>query len=297
MSTAQLETKAQEKVNHTAKPRSRSILRIARRVGIGVLCLAGSLSILNRFWVSSGSNEWKLFKDSQGIQMYTLKAPGSSLIRLKAIFTLHGYTLSQFVAAMIDDNNVQNCKDWIPGCVGMHQIERFDPATMSDSWMAEMKMPWPMKTREFLYKSHLTQDKQTKEIFIELIAAPSKVPTRDGFIRLDRIHNSWRYTPLANGDIRVEHREYVGFNGMVPDFLISMGMPYSVFDFLANFLPGLLDKERYRKAKFDFIQEPEKSPAPRGQETPRGQEAPAAERAPEPGTAAEDGKLVKAGPR
>jgi len=272
MNTTQIEIKKQEKINSAAKPRSRLILRIARRVGIGVLCFFGTLSILNWFWVSSGSNEWKLFKDAKGIQVYTLKAPGSSLVRMKAIMTLHGYTLSQLVAAMIDDNNVQNCKDWIPGCVGMHQIERFDPATMSDSWMAEMGMPWPMKTREFLYKSHLTQNKETKEVFIELIAAPGKVPTRKGYIRLDRIHNSWRYTPQPNGDILVENRQYVGFNGMMPDFLISMGMPPSVFVFLAEKLPGLLNKEQYRKAKFDFIRagyEPEPGePDPGGRAEP-----------------------------
>ncbi|HLP42435.1 MAG TPA: hypothetical protein VK465_13080 [Fibrobacteria bacterium] len=263
MSTVQLESKTQEKPNHAVEPRSRSILRIAKKACIGALSLAGILSILNFIWVSSGSNKWKLIKDAQGIQIYTLKAPGSSLIRLKAVMTYKGFSLNHFVAAMIDDNHVENCKDWIPGCVGMQQIERFNPATLSDSWMIEMEMPWPLKTREFLYKSHLTQDKESKEIFIELIAAPSKVPTRDGFIRLDRIHNSWRYTPQPNGDIRIEHQQYCGFNGVVPDFLVSMTSVYGTFDFLANYLPGLLNKEKYRKAKFDFILEPEKSAAPK----------------------------------
>src|SRR5215468_1513549 len=100
---------------------ARPIIKITKFLSLGALTLIAILFISHLVWKSSGSNEWELKIDKGGVKVYTLKSPGSSLKRLRAV-TRVKTTLNRAVAAMMD-TDVQNCAEWIPGCVSSKSIE------------------------------------------------------------------------------------------------------------------------------------------------------------------------------
>src|SRR5687767_615055 len=57
--------------------------KIARAIAYGFLGI-GLIALLSHFiWVASGSNQWELDRETDGIKLWTSKAPGSGLVRVK----------------------------------------------------------------------------------------------------------------------------------------------------------------------------------------------------------------------
>ena len=56
-------------------------------------------------WVASGSGEWKLAKDEDGVKVYTLKAPGDKMLKVRTVME-GDYTLTQLTSQHIVDDNL-----------------------------------------------------------------------------------------------------------------------------------------------------------------------------------------------
>jgi hypothetical protein len=211
---------------------------------------AGSIvliSIVNVAWILSGSNQWELEIDRDGVQVYSFKAPGTFTKQFKGV--MRGkYTQSQFVAALLLDNHsLDNCKEWIPACIGLEVLEPYNEKAQGDAvlWTLEL-LPPLFANREYVIKSHAEQHPETKVVSIDIMAAANKVPLNDCCVRITHIHNRWQIKPVDNGQVEVELVQDFSMGGFFPDFLLNLANAEETYK---------LFHEKYRTARFAFIDE------------------------------------------
>ena len=206
-------------------------------------------------WLASGSAEWKLAKDEDGIKVYLMKAPGDPLLKARTVME-GDYTLTQLTSQHIGvGDTLQNCMDWVPGCKEMKRIQDFDPVRGYDKDMWRVELPGPFADRELLIATMFDQNKQTKEVVLDVVGLPNALPHTPGVVRIERIHNRWTYTPKAEGKVEVSLIQDVDLPGVgfFPYFLLNMTLVDESHKFFATTLRTSLKEEKYLKAKLDFI--------------------------------------------
>ena len=211
-----------------------------------------SLSLVSLFFVArliwrfSGSNQWEFVQEKNGVKVYSLKAPGLDVEQVKGIVRVRS-TLAGIVKFMQDPDV---CNDI--GCYESKMLDRVDDQLQYFSF--RYHYPFPFHAREFVVRAQFYQNPHTKEVFLEYAAAPDRVPPNDCCFRITDMNNTWRFTPLENGQVEIEYTVNMNDGGFVPDLLLNMKRPQVMFAILPR-LQGLLDKEKYQSAKFDFIKE------------------------------------------
>jgi len=227
-----------------ARPR----IKIATFVALGALTLVAILSIAHLAWKYSGSNQWELEIDRGGVKVYSLKSPGSSLKQFKMVTRIKS-TLNHAVASLTD-KDFENCKDWISSCVSFQSVVPWNPQGQYLINFVRVNYPSPFSPREILTKAQFTQDPKSNVVLVEVTALPDMLPKNDCCYRVPHLHNSWRFTPLENGEIEVEYIQdkddglpYIRYNKNLPKALYYLGMA----------LPRFFNKEKYQHLSFDFI--------------------------------------------
>ena len=203
-------------------------------------------------WVASGSDVWELAKDEDGIKVYTLKTPGDTLMKVRTVME-GDYTLNQLVSQHIFvGDNLQVCKEWIPGCKAMIRIKDFDPVLGGyDKDMWRVELPGPFADRELLITTMFEQDKQTKQVVLDVVSIPNTLPHTPGVVRVARMHNRWSYTPKADGKVEValiQDTDMPGI-GFFPYFLMNMTLVEESHKFFATTLRTSLKEAQYVNAK------------------------------------------------
>jgi len=231
--------------NAAAKPRTwvRRLVNVVARVSLVLVAL---FTVTRVVWRFSGSNQWELVRDQNGVKVYTLKSPGSDLIQAKGLTQVRS-TMGGLVKFMMDP---ATCAD--AGCYEPRTIERVDDWLEYGSFRFDL--PFPFQTREFVVRSQIHQDPRTKEVLLVFAAAPDKAPPNNCCFRVTEMNNTWRFTPLENGQIEVEFVLNSHAGGFAPDLLLNMQRPKFVIGVLSK-LQDSLDRKKYKDAKLDFIKE------------------------------------------
>lgn len=216
--------------------------KLAKIVLIGCLSLAAIAVAAHVIWKYSGSGEWQLQAQKNGITIYSLKTPGSTKKKFKGIGRVRA-TLPTVMASSMD---VDICK-WA-GCYDARMFERVDERRQFYDF--RMNYPFHFHPREFVVAQHMSRVPDTQALLVEITAAPEKLPTNDCCVRVEHMNNSWRYTPLKNGELEVEYVIDVDEGGYFPYFLANLGTPM----FIAGIVP---------KMQFVFDREREKFPNPK----------------------------------
>lgn len=240
---------------NTKKPKGRLLRKLKKYILYGAVSLVFIILAANAIWLRSGSNNWELAIDKDGVKVYTLKSPGSSVVKFKGV-TKYKYTLSQMLLSFNDDSYTgEDCGKYMPGCVEYRFLKPWDPKRMSNTQYWRFGLGGPFADREMVLLGTVFQDKETKEVVLENIAVPNEIPPNDCCVRLTHMHNIWRYTPVGNGELQVEYTQDFDLGGFFPDFLLSLGAS-QVHMTLHTFLPELIEsKEAYATAKVDFIED------------------------------------------
>ncbi|HLJ35888.1 MAG TPA: START domain-containing protein [Ktedonobacteraceae bacterium] len=224
------------------KPWGKRIVKFLLRGSIFLIVL---LLVAQTVWVYSGSNQWEFIGEKNGVKAYTLKTPGSDLIQAKGVFRVHS-TLAGIVAVMQDP---EISKDF--GGLDSHTVERVDDHVQYNYFREDS--PFPFSPRDFMVMTLVYQSPVTKEVLIQYDAAPDKVPVNRCCVRVTQMNNSWRLTPLGNGEVEIEYIMHMNEGGYAPHFLLNL--EHREIMFYLNNLQSLFDREKYKNAKIGFIQE------------------------------------------
>jgi hypothetical protein len=210
--------------------------RKLRALGTGIALLMAIAIIAHLTWLYSGSNQWERAIDRNGIQIYTLKAPGSLVKRVKGVTHVRT-SMNAAVAAMMSDS-IEDCKKVFPGCTVAQTLGT--PTPEDRIYLIRLKAFRPFAPREFLLKGRTSQDPGTKAVTIEFTAVPDEIPQNACCHRVTHMANSWRFTPLDNGLVEVENRVNM-----------DIGLPYFMFNrFIAGGQFRMLGKmQKYLDAK------------------------------------------------
>src|SRR5258706_2929314 len=237
-----LEEKKTESPVVRSKTWGRRLARILLRVSVSLVVLVFLAQLIWRF---SGSNQWELVLEKDGIKVYSLKAPGSDLLQLSGTVQIHS-TLSGIVKWMQDPNA---CK--VVGCTESYEIGRVGEQLQYNYFQFDYS---PFRKREFVIRSYFYQNPDTREVLLNVVAAADKVPSKDCCFRVTNLSNNWRFTPLENGQIEVQMENNLDPGGFVPDLMFNMYRPKGIHSLLSH-LERWVGKEQYQNAKFDFIKE------------------------------------------
>jgi len=211
-------------------------------IAITVLSLIG-----HEIWKQSGSNAWELTRDEDGVKIYTKKIPGDPLLKVRGI----GKIRSKLAGIFKLMRDAESCVD--AGCYDASVLETIDfPHIVY--YKFTYPLFFPFEDREYIVVSEFIQDPVTKEINVDYVARPNKIPADDCCVRITHMDNKWRFTPLENGDVEVEFELDTSSGGNFPDFVISMGAPGLVHWAIQDF-QRILDKEKYTTAKAEFVDE------------------------------------------
>ena len=214
-------------------------------------CLIILSWVLKYWWISSGSNEWQLEIDKDGVQVYSLKTPGSYMKQFKTIKRTK-MSINQLAAGfLLDNHSLENCKKWLPTCIGDEVIEPYSDAKQGDTilWTLEFG---PFSNREFLLRNYARQH-DDGIVSVDIMAIANKQPRNDCCFRIVHMHNRWQFKPLDNGEVEIQFLQDAKIGGFFPDFLINFGAADQAYTMFSQQLDGFLDKDKYRQATFDFI--------------------------------------------
>lgn len=199
-------------------------------------------------WKASGSNEWELVRDEDGIQIHTLKQPGSSLLKFRAT-TRVKTSLASSVFLFRGDQETND--DF--GGKNFRIFDRIEtPSVYSAYFKVEQPMPPPFGTKELVCMLNYAQDSKTKEVLINVQAAPSRLPPTAGTTRVTHLNNMFRLTPLPGGEVQWEVTGDVDMGLFYP--LANVAMPEFMFKGISD-QRKLVLTEKYQKARLISVQE------------------------------------------
>lgn len=198
--------------------------------------------------VSAQASEWKLERDRDGIQVYTRRVKGIAFKEYKGVVHIKA-SLSTVIAVFED---LTSATEWIDSYSEMKLIERVSP-TQAYTY-AYIPAPWPVRDRDAVVFSTLSQDPATKTVTIIQKAIPNKTPLRKKAVRVKRIDGHWTLVPKADGTIELTYQLLSDPGGGLPAWLVNLVAVSQPFDTLTG-LRKVAQSGKYKEATFSFITE------------------------------------------
>lgn len=227
------------------KKRKKRKFKIFLLIGIALLLLVSTIA--HFVWTNSGSNEWKIIDDKNGVQVYTKKVPGDSWLKFKV--TGHIDASMKSIVRFIRDPRAADDA----GTYDAYMLDSINAELMYYSF--KQKFFFPFKPREYIVQSNFRQDALTKAIYTDFIADPDKIPLdpKNGCFRVTKMNNQWWFNPAKNGKV-----EYVFISdaedpgGNFPYFVANFVMSYIYVEAFAK-MSEIIDKPQYKDSNVDYV--------------------------------------------
>ncbi|HEU4888430.1 MAG TPA: hypothetical protein VFV49_11115 [Thermoanaerobaculia bacterium] len=219
-----------------------------RRVGKYFLIVVAFLAVAavsaHFIWKYSGSSQWEPLRESGGIKLYTLKAPGTTLNQIKGVTRVRS-TLTDAMSLAQDPDVCE----WAH-CYEAKMFHRVNERLQYYTFRWDY--PFNFRPREFVVKQQFSRIPETKALFQEVIAAPDTLPPNDCCFRVRTMHNTWRFTPIGNGELEIEY--IINADDGFPYPLANLGGPQFMHSILSK-MQMILDKahEKFPNAKYDLV--------------------------------------------
>lgn len=228
--------------------------RIRKILLLGVLSLVVIFYVGDGIWYKSGSNEWKLARDRDGIKIWTLKSPGSRITKIKLHMQLKS-SLSGMIKLIEDPASGPDvgAKE-----VNLLEMKVSPTGDFSAYYECKIDLPFPFTDRQSVILILHSQDSISKKIEMNVFAAPNKLPPDDSYVRPTHMHNIWHLTPLENGLLDIEYYQDSNIGGSVPYFVNNLIAIEALFELFGKF-QHFMSLEKFKNAKFDYVKELEMS--------------------------------------
>ncbi len=201
--------------------------------------------------VVEAENPWQLTKEKEGIQVYVRDNPNSPLKIFRGITTIPA-KLSSLVAVLDD---IKAMPKLLHDCQSAKIIK--EVGNTSSTIYVVTKMPWPVKNRDSVVHSVLSQDKKTKKVLIRMQSQPKAVPLKQNRVRVQTMSGYWEFIPLlvdgkSSGKTKVTYELSLDPGGNLPKWLVNTLAVDFPFNTLKN-LHKLVQQPAYKNAKRSHI--------------------------------------------
>lgn len=226
------------------KSKGQTWRKVRKFLLIGTIFLIFLVFVAQLIWKMSGSNQWELKADKNGVKIYTLKSPGSSILKVKGTTKVKS-TLNGLIALSQDQTTCDECL----------KAEVVEQVSDQVSYVTfAYPFPYYFEPREFVVKSLYSQNPETKEVFFDFTAVPGKLPADSSFFRVTHFYVFWRFKPIGNGEVELEMIRDIDPGGFAPSLMVNSYMPFEAYTLLSG-LQEFVDKEKYQNANVSFIEE------------------------------------------
>jgi len=198
----------------------------------------------------SQEDDWKLQKNSDGIEVYTRDVEDWSFHDIK-VFTNMDESLHSLVACL-KDVSAYTC--WAYACERAFILDSI--GEREEYFYAQFDAPWPIKDRYILIHSIVEQDTSTGEInfFSESLPGSYYESAPDDLVRMPFFSSNYRLVPKDDGTVDVHYWLRLDPGGWLPAWLVNMAStigPYSSFVKFRDFVK----KEKYQRMEYRFIED------------------------------------------
>lgn len=197
--------------------------------------------------IGSANAQWELVKDEDGIKVYLRTVPGSKIKEFKGVTNINSSLDS--ILAVLDDTEA--CPKWIHNCK--------DPAKLSEISFNEgyiyqvIDFPFPVKDRDIILHSVMTQKADTKQVTIQLNAVPGYISETKN-VRIKKSDGFYLLKPLPGGTIEVTWQHHTEPGGRIPKWLVNSLLVDTPFKTLNN-LRKIVKEEKYQRARLKYSPE------------------------------------------
>ncbi|WNO11563.1 hypothetical protein [Teredinibacter sp. KSP-S5-2] len=232
--------------NSVDKPKKSILKKVFNVLGVIVIAITVIGLVAHNMWKNSGTNEWVLASDKDGMKIYRLKTPGNVLYKYKVVFEVEA-RLNDVVSYIASTSTGEDV-----GAIDVRRIEEVNANPVFyayDTYKLDMEA---FGMVEVIIINQYSQDPETGIVDANVFSAHNREP-RSEYRRMVHLSNNWTYKPLPNGRV-----EITSISEM------DMGIPYpianaalvNVFDEKFNEMKDLLLKnDKYKNNTVKYVKE------------------------------------------
>ena len=183
-------------------------------------------------------SEWKLEKESNGVQIFLRKVEGSSFHEFRGVTKIKA-DLNTLVKVIQDGNGF---KEWMPNTSESKLVEQPDDLTHINYIITDA--PWPVKDREGFYKNQLKLEEGMATFSVNLI--PGSSEKKKGIVKMLKTEGFWQFKELDGGWIEATYQLHSEPGGGIPAWLAKSSVIKIPYETLLG-LKERKDLEKYSK--------------------------------------------------
>jgi hypothetical protein len=193
-------------------------------------------------------DKWTLKQDNDGIKIYTADVANSKIKALK-VETEFDATPSQVAAAVMD---IKGSKRWLYRTETAYVVKKASPSDIY--YYTMIKMPWPVKNRDYVGHLVVKQDPKTKAVTINGSCVDGMVPKKDKAVRVLNSPARWVLTPEGGKRAKVVYTLHADPGGSIPAGLVNMFATQGPSESFKK-LRVELQRPAYKNVKLAYVKE------------------------------------------
>ena len=194
--------------------------------------------------IGSAKAQWELVKNKDGIKVFLRTVPGSKIKEFKGVTNIDSSLDS--ILAVLDDTDA--CPQWIHNCKDPVKLSQI---SFNEGYVYQViDFPFPVKDRDLILHSVMTQNADTKQVTIRLNAVPDYISQTKN-VRIKKSEGFYLLKPLPDGSIEVTWQHHTEAGGGIPIWLVNALLVDTPFNTLNN-LRRIVKREKYQRARLKY---------------------------------------------
>ncbi|MFC3854178.1 START domain-containing protein [Salinispirillum marinum] len=179
------------------------------------------------FAVPPSDSSWELEKEKDDITVYLRQTELSPIKEFYGYTTL-STTTEELLSLYMD---AEACSQWVPTCALSFLVDQ--PSANEFTLYQQLKTPWPLKNRDYLFTNHVTTYPDTGEVVIVFSDIPDSSQYDGCCTRAVRYQGQWRFIPNGNEQVTVIYQNSFDPGGF-PAAVVNSAIVDMPIDTLVN---------------------------------------------------------------
>ncbi len=213
-----------------------------------ILLLSSVLLLSSIVTQVTHANDWVLEARNNDVNVYSRGWPNDAFREIKGETTVTA-SMRQLVSFLQDESiNTQ----WVPYSGGAKILER--PDQYQTYVHFKMNAKWPFKDRDTVALFTLSQNKNNKNVTIQLESKPERINMLEDRIRIKEFSGFWELIPLNEAQIHITYQTHLDPGGYLPAWMSNRVAYKSTLTSLSNLKKQIVNYNNVSN-HFSFIQE------------------------------------------